>query len=196
MTIHREQPKFCLGKRIDQIKDRPSPCFKTGVTRTAERAPTPKEIRTLAPWVKGEETKASTGSVYRTRGEDGSVITFVNGGDITCIKDDPRDVGFLARKVAAGLAHPKPTLFMSNTPRELRWGVSEGDGSFLPRQSQAPPPGHYTVVSEWEKKVKKAKETSRATSATGRPAFGGSACPRFGQQKKSDGPDPGQYEIP
>ena len=198
MKIHRDAPKYCLGKKLEATKDQLSPAFRSGFARTAEKAPTPAEIRKLAPWNQKDGEKVPVGAVFRAKTPDGRILNLVNGGDVTCIAEDRRDIGYLARKVAAGLAHPKPTLFLSNTPRELRWGTEEGSGVYMPKKAQAPPVGYYTVESEWEKRAKKYKEQSkvRAAASTGRPCFGGSAAPRAGMAKKSEGPDPGAYDIP
>jgi hypothetical protein len=119
----------------------------------------------------------------------------VDGGDVTAIHEDPRDIGFLARKVAKGEVVPQTSgSFRSNSLRELRFGVDPAQQ--VARQARAPGPGTYVVESEWDKLKRKA-QMSRVETATGKKMFGCSGSERkvFSSQA-NDVPGPGFYEIP
>jgi hypothetical protein len=196
------KPKFVLGKRVDDHPI-PSAAFKTSYARTRERAPTPAEIRKFAPWNAANATdKTAVGQVTRVEvaaeTKAPTVVTFVDGGRQTYIEDDPRDIGYVARKIQTGQVKPDGALFRSNTARDMRFGVSPRDAGFVHRDAQAPGPGFYTPENEWEKRARQLRERARAVSGTGRPMFGMSAAPRPQAKivKDLDHPGPGEYEIP
>jgi hypothetical protein len=125
-----------------------------------------------------------------------TAIRIVDGGDVTMINDDPRDIGYVSRKLQAGAAVSRPSAgFASNTEREVRWGT---DPSNQPaRTAQAPPPGTYNVLSPFDASVRKAQQTSRATTATGKKCFGSSGSARSTNVvQENNVPGPGFYEIP
>lgn len=215
--IFRGDAKFILGKRVETLRARPSPSFCSGYARLSERTPTPSETRKLAPWNQTGAGHPTThvGGVYRvpvptTGGDEGrasssargrppAMIRFVDGGDVTAIKDDPRDIGHFARKVQEKKIRTPPTQFNSNSPRVLNW-VGTGDNVAPlyapPKRSNTPGPGAYVVPSEWEVRAKKLRDCHRAQSPTGRPCFGGSSAPRSMHQSSNDAPGPGFYDIP
>lgn len=125
-----------------------------------------------------------------------TAIRIVDGGDITMIQDDPRDMGYLSRKVQSGATVLRPSPgFASNTTREVRWGVDPT--SQVPRTAQAPPPGTYNVPSSFELAERKARASARATTATGKKCFGVSGSVRTVYDVADSGaPGPGFYEIP
>lgn len=198
------RPKYVLGKRVED-KPLPSAAFKSSFIRTRERAPTPAEIRKLAPWnQQGKETHV--GSQHRVTVDEGgkpshvdaTVITFVDGGKQTYIEDDPRDIGYVARKVQTGAIKPTDSLFKSQSARELRFGVTPRDKAYVQRDAQAPGPGMYRVKSDWERNAERLRQAHRPTSASLRPLFGSSAAPRAKATagKDTSVPGPGEYEIP
>jgi hypothetical protein len=121
-------------------------------------------------------------------------IKLVDGGPVSFIKDDPRDVSFLARQMKAGLMTAKPTF---NT-RESR------DSSYLIPKAQAPPLLTYTLRDDWAHNAQRLKEDGlrRRCSSSGagnRPMFGGAGAPReleAGLPWMRKTPGPGEYEIP
>ena len=207
----RKEPpplKYCLGKRVDKIKEGSSGVFRGPVNSTRMRDPTPAEIRKLAPWnlPPSESTpKTSWGQGHKVTIDEGAagrpptVLVFRDGGKQTYLDEDPRDIGYVAKKIQDGRAAPDGKLFRSNSPREVRWGVSPHDKSYVHRDAQAPDPGAYTVLSEWERNAKKYRELSRNTSASGKKMFGGSSAARPSTKplvKDDARPGPGEYEIP
>jgi hypothetical protein len=199
------RPKYVLGKRVDD-NPAPSAVFKPSFARTRERAPTPAEIRKLAPWAQEKQGAESTvGKVTRVEVAPGhgaappTIVTFIDGGRQTFIEDDPRDMAYQARKIQTGQAKPTGSLYKSNTPRDLRFGIDCHDRGFVQRYAQAPGPGYYDVASDWERRARALRERSRVVSGTGRPMFGVSAAPRAATDKPEKDlsrPGPGEYEIP
>lgn len=200
MQIYRGMPKYVFGKPLDKVKERKSPAFQLGVVHQRERAPTPAEIRKLAPWNRSN-SESRAGEIHRVVVNDGKrqeVIAFFDGGDISYLKDDPREIGFLARKFKEGKRTlNKTSAFASSTSRDMTWSVCDKDATHVPRHAQAPGPGFYTIQSEWDKLAKK-REQQRTNSPTGRPLFGTSAALRTVNEgrPKYDMPGPGSYEIP
>ncbi|CUG87261.1 Hypothetical protein, putative [Bodo saltans] len=126
-----------------------------------------------------------------------TAIRIVDGGDITMIQDDPRDIGYASRNIQkSGGAGVRPSAgFASNTEREVRWGTDASNQ--LARTAQAPPPGTYTVLSPFDVSVRKAQAASRSTTATGKKCFGSSGSSRSTNVVvENNVPGPGFYEIP
>ena len=68
-----------------------------------------------------------------------TAIRIVDGGDVTMINDDPRNIGYVSRKLQAGAAVSRPSAeFASSTEREVRWGTDA---------SNQPPELPYSVLS-------------------------------------------------
>lgn len=220
-----QEPKYVMGKLISREKGKPTSAFRSGSVHVRE--PTPAERRRYAPWLahshsaddqagseqhKGTSTPrgASPSSaparsfvgnrliVFEESAVPGArtAIKIVDGGDVTYLDNDPRDIGYIARKAASGQAVLKPSVaFTSNTPRDCRWGSDSR--SQLGRSAQAPPPGAYTVPSDFDLAKKKAQASARPVTATGRGLFGTTGSARTMSAVVETGvPGPGFYEIP
>lgn len=194
--IHITKYKYAFGKSVDKVKERPSPTFvpsHAGRTREATAA----ERARLAPW---KQPGSVSGKKYVFPDENdpqGAQIVVVDGGDITALSDDPRDMGYMARKMERGelQRNTKTGGFASTTPRVCRWGV-DGTSGVL-RHAQAPGPGTYQVKMDWEVKLEKLRASSRKETATQKNLFGSSGEERkVFHVKKTDTPGPGEYEIP
>ena len=191
------EPKFVLGKRMDKIKERPSSAFLASPGTTRERQPTPAERRKLAPWADpNNKDKVYVGAeevVLINNGKD--KLRIVNGGDVTFIENDPRDVGYIARKIQQKEMLVRTTgAFASNTTRDMRWGTDSS--TELVRQAQAPGPGAYTVESDLERNIRKWQQQRQDTS-TGKKRFGATGSVRHVfDPAVTDAPGPGAYEIP
>lgn len=209
------KPTFVLGKRVDQVTRNTSPAFRGNPTTF--RTATPKDIQKHAPWL--NQAKPSPGShnqpanyippAVGTRttvqiGEDsrGKPIytTIEDGGETTYLNNDPREIGYYAKKVKAHEITPKEPWRKSNTVREVRFGISErqnGRGMIL-KEQQAPDPGAYEVEDEWVKRARKLKEQAKLRE--GRKMFGSSGAPRSSvgpaPTHEVGNPGPGYYEIP
>jgi hypothetical protein len=194
------QPKFVLGKRIDKIKERPSSAFLATPGTERERQPTPAELRKLAPWFVDPNSKdareiGTEKLITLNNGKDR--LRIVNGGDVTAIENDSRDIGYVARKIQQKEMIVRTTgAFSSATVRDMRWGTDSS--TELVRQAQAPGPGAYTVETELEKKVRMWRASSRDVTSTGKKRFGATGSDRsvFNDAAKGDMPGPGAYEIP
>ena len=191
-------PKFIFGKRVDQVWHNPYPQFARPL-RGIERAASPREIRRFAPWL--SETGTSTpGTATRVpvEGEKQPVfLKIVDGGHVTHLNDDPREIGYQSRKLQEGQFAARPTpAFSSAVAREVRWAVGPHLQGYVTPRSNAPDPGAYTVESDWDRNARKLRDARRSQSASGRPMFGASAAARTRDLPKSDMPGPGQYEIP
>jgi len=200
-VIHREMPKYVLGQRIDKIKERPSSAFVASGERI--RDPTPRELRRYAPWKErslspGEKSTTYVGksTVISVNPKTGEKVRIIDGGDLTFINDDPRDVGYLARKLQSKAMAGTTNAFGSNTPRDVQWHTEKGETVTI-RHAQAPGPGYYTFESELDKAIRKWKQQSRRETATGKRCFGAVGAERqVFDVKVDEGPGPGSYEIP
>jgi hypothetical protein len=191
------EPKFVLGKRIDKIKERPSSAFLATPGTQRERQPTPAELRKLAPWLDPSSKEANyVGAekvVLLANGKD--KIRLVNGGDVTRIENDPRDIGYVARRIQQKEVIVRTTgAFASSTVRDMRWGTDSS--TELVRQAQAPGPGAYVVESDLERNIRRWRSQRQDTS-TGKKRFGATGSERrVFDPVVSDAPGPGAYEIP
>lgn len=174
-SVALAEPKYVLGKLLSSVKDRPSSAFR----------PSSSPCR---PYQDSEHSNgAVSGSVRR-----GSL----NNGEITFLNNDPREIGYVSRKMAAGEVVLKCSgTFRSTTEREVLWGCDPK--TQIARRTRSPGPGFYSVESEWEANARRARAAARGTTATGHKVFGSSGAPRaILEQKPSDVPGPGFYEIP
>ena len=157
--------KYAFGKSVDKVKDSGS---RRANSTTITREPTAVELRTIAPWIVDRNYVSSPGRTVLVDDptKPGFKIKFVDGGDVRAVENDPREIGYVARRREAGqLTAGRCGGFASTTPREVRFGTDPSNQ--IIRWAQAPGPGHYYVKSEFEVNAEKAQ-----INAANRPAFG------------------------
>ncbi len=150
---------YVLGKLVNRDRSQPSSAFHPtsngGIMYV--RVPMPAERRRCAPWLAPSPARSGTPRaavvrnaepvlLHRQSGQSSrlddakhqTAIRIIDGGEVTTIQDDRRDVDYLVQSGASVLRPPSG--FASNTNRDARWGTDPT--SQAPRTAQAP---HYGI---------------------------------------------------
>eukprot|EP00331_Platyophrya_macrostoma_P007511 CAMPEP_0176423190 /NCGR_PEP_ID=MMETSP0127-20121128/10144_1 /TAXON_ID=938130 /ORGANISM="Platyophrya macrostoma, Strain WH" /LENGTH=647 /DNA_ID=CAMNT_0017804109 /DNA_START=16 /DNA_END=1956 /DNA_ORIENTATION=+ len=199
-----QQPKYVLGKMISKDSGRVSSSFRESTNMfKSVREPNPAERRRVLQQmgvhsVSDESGGASPGRLHGVStsyvGQKIIVtdphadprhlqaICVIDGGDVTYLDNDPREIAYAAKK-AASTGRPS-AIFRSNTPRECRWGT--GPRNEVNRVPQAPPLGSYDVPSYFDEVTRRAQNRTRVVTSTGKQLFGTTGSNRsfFEQQLK------------
>lgn len=219
-----QQPKYVLGKLVSKDAGRVSSFFRESINAfKSVREPNPAERRKVLQQMglvqphDITDAYGSPGRLYASTAQSTATyvgqkiivpdprcdprhpqaICVIDGGDVTYLDHDPREIAYAARKAASS---GKPSaIFRSNTPRECRWGTGPRDE--VGRVPQAPPPGSYDVPSHFDELKRRAQNRSRVVTSTGKQLFGTTGSNRSFvelQMKPSATqiPGPGAYEIP